>query len=98
MVVLLILGVFVACGALGFLGMRIAAGREEPNLAAGTVEQDLRGGLSPSVLGGLLGVIPFIVFVIVLVVMSIQEGEARALREAAEARERGDEPAAAPAE
>lgn len=87
MVVLLILGVFIACGALGFLGMRIAAGRQEPNLAAGTVEQDLRGGMSPSVLGGILGTIPFLVFVVVLVVMALQAGEERHAREAREAAE-----------
>jgi hypothetical protein len=91
MVVLLILGVFVACAALGFLGMRIAANREEPNLAAGSVEQDLRAGMSPSVLGGLLGVIPFLAFVIVLVVMALQAGEERRACELREAHERGDD-------
>lgn len=87
MVVLLILGVFLACGALGFVGMRIAAGREEPNLAAGSVEQDLRSGISPSVLGGLLGVIPFLAFVIVLVVMAMGAHEERLARERAAAAE-----------
>jgi len=85
MVVLLILGVFIACGALGFLGMRIAASRQEPNLAAGTVEQDLRGGLSPSVLGGILGTIPFLVFVVFLVYMAIGAREERMERMAREA-------------
>lgn len=94
MVVLIIVGVFVLCGALAFGVQRFAAQKEEPNLAAGLVEQDLRGGMSPSVMGALVGVIPFLAFVIVLIVMAMDAHAERLAREAAEAAERGDPPAA----
>lgn len=95
MIVLIIVGVFVLCGALAFGVQRFAAQKEEPNLAAGLVEQDLRGGMSPSVMGALVGVIPFLVFVVILIVMAMEAGRERAAREAAAAAERGDTAAAA---
>lgn len=85
--ILIILGVLVACAGLAFVGARVGAQREAPNLAAGMTEQSLRGGLTPSVMGGLLGVIPFIIFVVILVVQAIQTGAEEARREAAEAAE-----------
>ena len=85
--VLIILGVLATCAALAFVGARIGAKNEAPNLAAGMTEQSLRGGLTPSVMGGLLGVIPFVIFVVILVVQAIQTGAEEARREAAEAAE-----------
>ena len=85
--ILIIIAVLVACTGLALFGARMGAQKEAPNLAAGMTEQSLRGGLTPSVLGGLLGVIPFVAFVVVLVVMAIQAGEEADRRDAAEAAE-----------
>jgi hypothetical protein len=94
MIVLIILGVFVLCGALAYGVQRFAAQKEAPNLSSGYVEQDLRGGMSPSVMGALVGVLPFLVFVVVLVVMAMDAHRERLAREAAAAAERGDSAAA----
>lgn len=91
--ILILVGVLVACTGLALVGANIGAKNEAPTLAAGMTEQSLRGGMSPSVLGGLLGVIPFIIFVVVLVVMAIQVGSEEAAREAREAREAAAETA-----
>lgn len=85
--ILIILGVLAACAGLAMVGARIGAKNEAPALAAGMTEQSLRGGLGPSVMGGLLGVIPFVIFVVVLVVMALQAGAEEAAREAREAAE-----------
>ena len=65
--VVIVLVVILATFGLAFLGQRIGANMEAPNLGAGTTEQEMRGALSPSVLGALLGILPFLVFIIVLV-------------------------------
>ncbi len=90
MIVLILVGVIVLCGALAYVAQRFAAQRAEPNLSSGYVEQDLRGGMSPSVMGALVGVIPFLVFVVVLVVMAVEAHAERLAREAAAAAERGE--------
>ncbi len=87
-ILLILLGIVVLTVALAYVGQRIGANMEEPHLGAGTTEQHMRTALSPSVLGALLGILPFLVFTIVLIYMAIQvqhEIEAREAREAAEA-------------
>lgn len=59
--------VIVAMFGLAFVGQRMGANMEAPNLGAGTTEQEMRSALSPSVLGALLGIIPFLLFVAVLI-------------------------------
>ncbi len=66
-ILIIVLVVIVATVGLAFLGQRIGANMEAPNLGAGTTEQEMRSALSPSVLGALLGIIPFMLFVIILV-------------------------------
>ena len=66
-VLLILLGVVAATFGLAYLGQRIGANMEAPNLGAGTTEQSMRSALSPSVLGALLGILPFLLFVIVLI-------------------------------
>jgi hypothetical protein len=65
--IVIVLVVVAATFGMAFLGQRIGANMEAPNLGAGTTEQEMRSALSPSVLGALLGIIPFMLFVIVLV-------------------------------
>jgi hypothetical protein len=89
--ILIILGVLACCAGLAVVGANMGAKNEAPTLAAGMTEQSLRGGMSPSVLGGLLGVIPFIIFVVVLIVMALQAGAEEAAREAREAAEAAEE-------
>lgn len=87
-ILLIFLGVVVVAAGLAYVGQRVGAQMEEPHLGAGTTEQHMRTALSPSVLGALLGILPFLVFTIVLIYMSIQvqhEIEARERAEAAEA-------------
>jgi len=69
--VIIILVVILATGGLAFLGQRIGANMEAPNLGAGTTEQEMRSALSPSVLGALLGIVPFMLFVIALVYTAV---------------------------
>lgn len=69
--VIILLVVIVAAVGLAFLGQRIGANMEAPNLGAGTTEQEMRSALSPSVLGALLGILPFLVFVVVLIFMAM---------------------------
>lgn len=69
--VIILLVVIVAAVGLAFLGQRIGANMEAPNLGAGTTEQEMRSALSPSVFGALLGILPFLVFVIVLIYMAM---------------------------
>jgi hypothetical protein len=68
--VIVILVVILATGGLAFLGQRIGANMEAPNLGAGTTEQEMRSALSPSVLGALLGILPFMIFVCVMIWMA----------------------------
>ena len=87
-ILLIVLGVVILAAGLAYVGQRVGAQMEEPHLGAGTTEQHMRTALSPSVLGALLGILPFLVFTIVLIYMSIQvqhEIEARERAEAAEA-------------
>jgi len=65
--IIIVLVVILATGGLAFLGQRIGANMEAPNLGAGTTEQEMRSALSPSVLGALLGIIPFLLFVVALI-------------------------------
>lgn len=72
MVVLIVLViVIVAAAGLAFAGARIGSNMEAPNLGAGTTEQEMRSALSPSVLGALLGILPFLIFVIVLIYTAV---------------------------
>lgn len=66
-VLLILLGVVAATIGLAYLGQRIGANMEAPNLGAGTTEQSMRSALSPSVFGAMLGILPFLIFVIVLI-------------------------------
>jgi hypothetical protein len=83
-ILLIVLGVVVLTVLLAFVGQRVGAQMEEPHLGAGTTEQHMRTALSPSVLGALLGILPFLVFTIVLIYMSIQVQHEIETREAAE--------------
>jgi len=65
---LVVLGVIALTFVFAFVGQRVGARMEEPNLAAGEIEQNMKRKISPSVLGGLIGIIPFAVFIILLVV------------------------------
>ena len=67
---IIVLVVILATGGLAFLGQRIGANMEAPNLGAGTTEQEMRSALSPSVLGALLGILPFMIFVAVMIWMA----------------------------
>lgn len=69
--VIIVLVVIAATAGLAFLGQRIGANMEAPNLGAGTTEQEMRSALSPSVLGALLGILPFLIFVIVLIYTAV---------------------------
>jgi hypothetical protein len=87
-ILLIVLGIVLLTVALAYVGQRVGAQMEQPHLGAGTTEQHMRTALSPSVLGALLGILPFLVFTIVLIYMSIQvqhEIAAQEAREAAEA-------------
>ena len=66
-IIVILLVVIVATVGLAYLGQRLGANMEAPNLGAGTTEQEMRSALSPSVFGALLGIIPFMLFVIALV-------------------------------
>jgi amino acid transporter len=65
--VLIAIIVVVACTGFAVLGAVIGARMEEKNLGAGSVEAEMRGGMSASVLGGLLGIIPFLIFIVILI-------------------------------
>lgn len=67
MLIVIIVVVVVAAFGLAFLGQRVGANMEAPNLGAGTTEQEMRSALSPSVLGALLGILPFLIFIIALI-------------------------------
>lgn len=69
--VLIILGVLTACALLAVVGARIGSGMESRAIGAGTTEENMRRGMSASVLGALLGILPFIVFVSVLTYMAL---------------------------
>ena len=68
--ILILFGVIAVSAGLAFFGQRVGARMEEPLLGAGNTEQQMRSALTPSVLGALLGILPFIVFVIVLIWMA----------------------------
>lgn len=69
--VLIVLGLIVACTVFALIGARLGARMEEKNLGAGTVETSMREGMSANVLGGLLGIVPFLLFLVALVVTVI---------------------------
>ncbi len=68
---IIVIVVILATAGLAFLGQRIGANMEAPNLGAGTTEQEMRSALSPSVLGAMLGIVPFLVFITVLIWMAV---------------------------
>lgn len=86
--------VITLCTGFAVVGAILGGRMEEKNLGAGNVETDMRSGMSASVLGGMLGILPFLVFVIALLITdattdngpSVQE-EAAASTAAAAARE-----------
>lgn len=63
-----ILAVIALTFVFAFVGQRVGAKMEEPTLAAGEIERSMRKKIGPSVLGGLIGIVPFVVFVLILVV------------------------------
>lgn len=69
--IIIVLVVIAATVGLAFVGQRMGANMEAPNLGAGTTEQEMRSALSPSVLGALLGILPFLIFVIVLIYTAV---------------------------
>jgi hypothetical protein len=84
MILLIVLGVVAVTILLAYIGQRVGAQMEAPHLGAGTTEQQMRTALSPSVLGALLGILPFLIFTIVLIYMAIQVQHEVEAREAAE--------------
>lgn len=78
-------GLVVACTAFAVLGAHLGARMEQKHLGAGTVETEMRAGLSPNVLGALLGVIPFLIFVVVLLVTDATTDHGPSVREEAAA-------------
>ena len=65
----ILFGVAAACSLFAFIGVRIGAQMEAKKLGAGITEEQMKGGFTASGLGGLLGIIPFLVFVAILVIM-----------------------------
>ncbi|MCX7808585.1 MAG: hypothetical protein N2515_08250 [Deltaproteobacteria bacterium] len=68
-IVAMVVGVIVAVALFAVIGAKMGAKFERERQGAGPVEERLRKGMSPSVLGALIGVIPFLLFVVVLIVM-----------------------------
>lgn len=68
-------GLVAACAVFALIGARIGAQMEAKKLGAGITEEQMKGGLTASGLGGLLGIIPFLVFVGILVVIVITTPE-----------------------
>jgi hypothetical protein len=71
----IVLGVFAACAAFAFVGVRIGAQMEAKKLGAGITEEQMKGGFTASGLGGMLGTVPFLVFVLILIIMVINTPE-----------------------
>jgi hypothetical protein len=69
--ILIVVGLIVSCTVFAMLGARVGARMEEKQFGAGTVEASMREGMSASVLGALLGIIPFLLFLVALVVTII---------------------------
>jgi len=67
----IVLGVFAACAVFALVGVRIGAQMEAKKLGAGITEEQMKGGMTASGLGGLLGTIPFLIFVLVLIIMVV---------------------------
>ncbi len=65
--ILIVVGLIVSCTAFAMLGARLGARMEEKHFGAGYVETNMREGMSASVLGALLGIVPFLLFLAVLV-------------------------------
>ena len=66
--IIIVCTLIVLCTGFAMLGSRIGAKMEEKNLGAGNVETSINSGLDASTLGGMLGIVPFLIFVIILVV------------------------------
>ncbi|UJR87115.1 hypothetical protein [Sandaracinus amylolyticus] len=69
--ILIVLGLIVSCTGFALIGSRIGSKIEEKNFGSGTVETSINEGMSASVLGGMLGIVPFLLFVVALVVLVI---------------------------
>lgn len=69
--ILIVVGLIVSCTAFAMLGARLGARMEEKHFGAGSVEASMREGMGASVLGALLGIIPFLIFLVALVVTII---------------------------
>lgn len=69
--VIIVISLIAACSLFAFIGSRIGARIEEKNLGAGNVETSINEGMSASVLGGMLGIVPFLAFIVVLVVIIV---------------------------
>jgi amino acid transporter len=69
--VLIVLGLTVSCTLFAILGARLGSKMEEKNAGGGTVETSMREGMSANVLGGLIGIVPFLAFIIALVITVI---------------------------
>jgi hypothetical protein len=65
--ILIVVIVAVACAGFAVVGAILGSRMEEKRLGAGAVESDMRGGLSASVLGAWLGIVPFLIFVAILI-------------------------------
>lgn len=84
--------VITLCTGFAVLGAVLGGRMEEKNLGAGNVETEMRKGMTASVLGGILGILPFLVFVVILFVTdattdhgpSVEEEAAAATAAAAE--------------
>lgn len=69
--ILISVGLIVLCSVFAVVGSRIGAKMEEKNFGAGSVETSMNSGLDASTLGGMLGIVPFLIFVVVLVITVI---------------------------
>jgi len=58
---------------------------EQKNLGAGSVETDMRSGMTANVLGGLLGIIPLLVFIIALFATDVTTDHGPSVQEEAAA-------------
>lgn len=77
--------VIVLCTAFAVAGAILGGRIEEKNLGAGTVETDIRSGVTASTLGGLLGVIPLLVFIAVLFATDVSTDHGPSVEEEAAA-------------
>lgn len=77
--------VIALCAAFAVIGAILGGRIEQKNLGAGTVETDIRSGLTSNVLGGLLGIIPLLVFIIALFATDVSTDHGPSVQEEAAA-------------